>query len=240
MAKPKRDLLTIAYDTTGALFRNSPQGKALQFAITNNLTKTARDRLLQRFPEHYKRLAQYLTGGTVSNKDIMTLPENVKKELIIAHLNNQYPEREEFITKGSSKGEPNPKYNPRSTLLSTWNQGYDKNYQRQISNETTYSLGHVRMIPDKKGGFTMTDTYDVDANEELGDKAYKPLTGNVSDLVEGDIEKGQTINLFGRQFKAPFDIPVASRAYDLSKWLGINKPMKYNVKIDRKDLQIRK
>ena len=96
------------------------------------------------------------------------------------------------------------------------------------------------MIPDEKGGFTMTDTYDVDPNEELGDKAYKPLTGNVSDLVEGDIEKGQTINLFGRQFKAPFDVPVASRAYDISKFLGINKPLKYNVKIDRKDLQIRK
>ena len=136
MAKTKRDLLTIAYDEGGKKFRRSPYGKALQFAITNNLTKTARDRLLQRFPEHYKRLAQYLTGGTVSNKEITKLPDNVKKEVIKAHLNNQYPRRQEFITKGSGKGEPNPKYNPRSTLLSTWNQGYDKiinhKYQRKL------------------------------------------------------------------------------------------------------------
>ena len=240
MAKNKRDLLTIAYEEGGKKFRRSLTGKALQFAITNNLTKTARDRLLQRFPEHYKRLAQYLTGGTVSNKEITKLPENVKKELITAHLNNQYPHRQEFITKGIKKCKPNPKYNPRSTLLSTWNEGYDKNYNPQISKETTYSLGHVQMTPDGQGGFTMTDTYDVDPNQELGAKAYKPLMGNVSDLVEGDIEKGQRINFLGRQFKAPFDIPIASRVYDLSQFLGINKAMEYNVKIDRKDLQIQK
>jgi hypothetical protein len=238
MAKTKRDLLTIAYDEGGAMFRRSPYGMALRFAITNDLTKTARDKLLSKFPEHQKRLAQYLTGGTVSNKEITQLPENIKKEVIKAHQLDQYPDRKEFYTKGSKKGEPNPKYNPRSNLLSTWNEGYDENYRPQISKETTYSLGHVQFIPDGKGGYTMTDVYDVDPNEELGDKTYKPITGNVSDLVEGDIEKGQRINILGRQFKAPFDIPVASRAYDISNFLGINKPMKFNVKFNRKDLQI--
>jgi len=240
MAKTKRDLLTIAYDESGAMFRRSPYGMALQFAITNDFTKTARDKLLSKFPEHHKRLAQYLTGGTVSNKEITQLPENIKQEVIRAHQLDQYPERKEFITKGSTKGEPNPKYNPRSNLLSTWNEGHDENYQPHISKETTYSLGHVRFTPDKQGGATMTDVYDVDPNQELGDDPYKPITGNVSDLVEGDIEKGQRINIFGRQFKAPFDIPVASRAYDISKFLGINKPMKYNVKFNREDLQINK
>lgn len=218
MAKNKRDLLSIAYDKTGEMFRRSPYGIALRFAITNDLTKTARDKLLSKFPEHHKRFAQYLTGGTVGNKDITWLPDHIKQDIIKAHQLNQYPEREKFITKGSTKGKLNPKYNPNSNLLSTWNQGHDENFQPHISTETTYSLGHVQFIPDGKGGYTMTDVYDVDPNQELGDEPYKRLRSTRSDLVEG----GQ----------------LASRLDDFANFLGINKPMKFNVKFNREDLQI--
>tara|TARA_R100000458_G_C8256153_1_gene232273 strand:- start:288 stop:926 length:639 start_codon:yes stop_codon:yes gene_type:complete len=199
--------LTIAYDTSGELFRRSPYGQVLKLAVTNDLTKAARDKLLNRFPEHYKRFGQYLTGGTVGNKDITELPAHIKKEIVKAHHENRYPERNKppVFEKDSfwgKKGEPNPAYKPKSDLLHL----YD------ASNETALSLGHVRFKPDKEGGATMTDVYDVDEWKP------KPLRGIKSDLAEG----GQ----------------LAARAYDLSRWLGINKDLKYNVKFSRKDLQI--
>ena len=64
----------------------------------------------------------------------------------------------------------------------------------------------------------MTDVYDVDPNQELGDEPYKRLRSTRSDLVEG----GQ----------------LASRLDDFANFLGINKPMKFNVKFNREDLQI--
>ena len=204
----KKDLLTIGYDTAGTLFRNSPQGKLLKFMITNNFTKSARDKLLKNQPEHVKRYIQYLTGGTVGDKTITKLPDKVKKEVIEAHLANQYPERQnEFLLKDSyygKKGDPNPEYNPKSNLLKLYNK----------SPETHMSLGHVQFISDGQGGYTMTDTYDVDETR------HKPLRGFTTDLAEGG---------------AP-----AAYAYDISKFLGINKNLKYNVKFTRKDLQINK
>ena len=204
----KRDSLTIAYDTAGAIFRNPPQGKLLKFIITNNLTKSARDKLLKSQPEHVKRYIQYLTGGTVDNKTITQLPDKVRKEVIEAHLANQYPERQnEFLLKDGyygKKGDPNPKYNPKSNLLKLYNK----------SPETHMSLGHVQFTPNEQGGYTLTDTYKVDESN------HKPLRGFTTDLVEGG---------------AP-----AAYAYDISKFLGINKNLKYNVKFPRKDLQIEK
>tara|TARA_A100001388_G_C28706821_1_gene469098 strand:+ start:141 stop:788 length:648 start_codon:yes stop_codon:yes gene_type:complete len=204
----KRDSLTIAYDTAGAIFRNTPQGKLLKFIITNNLTKSARDKLLKSQPEHVKRYIQYLTGGTVDNKTITQLPDKVRKEVIEAHLANQYPERQnEFLLKDGyygKKGDPNPKYNPKSNLLKLYNK----------SPETHMSLGHVQFTPNEQGGYTLTDTYKVDESN------HKPLRGFTTDLVEGG---------------AP-----AAYAYDISKFLGINKNLKYNVKFPRKDLQIEK
>ena len=204
----KRDSLTIAYDTAGALFRNTPQGKLLKFIITNNLTKSARDKLLKNQPEHVKRYIQYLTGGTVGNKPITELPDKVRKEVIEAHLANQYPEKQnQFLLKDSyygKKGDPNPMYNPKSNLLKLYNK----------SPETHMSLGHVQFTPDGQGGYTLTDTYDVDETR------HKPLRGFTIDLAEGG---------------AP-----AAYAYDISKFLGINKNLEYNVKFNRKDLQIKK
>ena len=204
----KRDSLTIAYDTAGALFRNTPQGRLLKFIITNNLSKSARDKLLENQPEHVKRYIQYLTGGTVGNKTITKLPDKVKKEVIEAHLANQYPERkDQFLPKDSyygKKGDPNPKWNPKSNLLKLYNK----------SPETHKSLGHVQFTPDGQGGYTLTDIYDVDETR------HKPLRGFTTDLAEGG--------------------PRAAYAYDISKFLGINKNLKYNVKFTRKDLQINK
>ena len=76
----------------------------------------------------------------------------------------------------------------------------------------------MQYIPDGKGGYTMTDTYKVDSYK-MGYK-NRPLSGYKGDLLEGG-EK-------------------AAYAYDLSKWLGINKPFKYNVKFSRDDLKIKK
>ncbi len=209
-----RDLITSLYEKSGEAFRGSPVGKLVKNVVTSDFTKTKRDQVLDKFgaPEHYKRFAQYLTGGTVGNKDITNLPENVKKDVVRSHFMGTekdpdahlvpylgYPEKEKKIIGGKHKGKPNPSYNPDSTLLSTYN-----NPAR-----TAYSLGHVQFKPKDDGGFTLTDTYDVDSNVSMGAKPYKPLRGTRTDLTEG----GQ----------------LASRLYDLSKFLGINQPMKYNV-----------
>ena len=79
-----RDVITDLYDKSGEMFRDSFLGKLSKKAITSDFTKTQRDNLLNTFrvPEHYKAFAQYLTGGTVGNKDITTLPENLKKDIV--------------------------------------------------------------------------------------------------------------------------------------------------------------
>lgn len=207
------DLLTIGYNVTGKMFRNSIEGRLLKLGITSNLTKLARDKLLDKFEprEHYKRYVQYLTGGQVLNKTITELPANVKQEIIDAHKADDYPERKTHYDIGPLKGKPNKSYNPKSNLLSTYNQ----------SNQTAWSLGHVQYIPDGKGGYTMTDTYKVDKAGEFAGEDYKPFRTKMHpDLLEG-----------GRK---------AAYAYDLSKWLGINRAFKYNVKFSREDLKIKK
>ena len=199
-----RNVISPIYDVGGKMFRDSLLGKLTKGAITSDFTKTQRDKVLDKFgaPEHYKRFAQYLTGGTVGNKDITSLPVDVQKDILTAHSQGEYPQKEEFIIGGKFKGKPNPNYNPDSNLLSTYMQ----------PTRTAFSLGHVQFKPNQGGGYTMTDTYKVDSNESMGAKPYIPLLTKKADLGEGGI--------------------LASRLYDLSKFLGINNPMKYNVKFD--------
>ena len=198
------NIMSSVYDKSGEMFRNSLLGKLTKGAITSDFTKTQRDKVLDKFgaPEHYKRFAQYLTGGTVGNKDITSLPVDVQKDILTAHSKGEYPEKDKLIIGGKFKGKPNPNYKPDSNLLSTYMQ----------PNRTAYSLGHVQFIPNQGDGYTMTDTYKVDSNESMGARPYIPLITKKADLGEGGI--------------------LASRLYDLSKFLGINNPMKYNVKFD--------
>ena len=219
-----RDLITNLYEKSGEAFRGSPVGKLVKNIVTSDFTKKQRDKALNKFgaPEHVKQFAQYLTGGTVGNKDITELPENIRKDLVRSHLIgtdkdplskaglnrfSSYPMRNKEI-EDSETGKliPNPNYDPDSTLLSTYG----------TSNPTRFTLGHVQFKPEEDGGFRMTDTYKVDSNESFGHETYKPLRGYQSDLREG-----------GR---------LAARAYDLSKFLGINQPMKYDVKFGKDEV----
>ena len=198
------NIMSSVYDKSGEMFRDSLLGKLTKSAITSDFTKAQRDKVLDKFgaPEHYKRFAQYLTGGTVGNKDITSLPVDVQKDILTAHSEGIYPQKEEFITGGMSKGKPNLNYKPDSNLLSTYTQ----------PSRTAYSLGHVQFKPNQGGGYTMTDIYKVDSNKSMGARPYIPLVTKKADLGAGGI--------------------LASRLYDLSKFLGINNPMKYNVKFD--------
>ena len=198
------NIMSSVYDKSGEMFRDSLLGKLTKGAITSDFTKTQRDKVLDKFgaPEHYKRFAQYLTGGTVGNKDITSLPVDVQKDILTAHSKGEYPEKDKLIIGGKFKGKPNPNYKPDSNLLSTYTQ----------PSRTAYSLGHVQFKPNQGGGYTMTDTYKVDSNKSMGARPYIPLVNRKADLGEGGI--------------------LASRLYDLSKFLGINNPMKYNVKFD--------
>ena len=213
-----KDTLSKIYDKSGEMFRNSLFGKLFRKAVTSDFTKTQRDKLLNisGAPEHYKQFGKYLTGGTIGNKDITELPANIRKDVIQAHFQKPtdtnpisgYPEKEEFILAGKTKGEPNPSFNPNSTLLQLYDQG----------DETAYTLGHVQFKPNKEGGYTLTDTYDVDSPKELGMReTYKPFRTIHPDLLEG-----------GRP---------ASILYDVSKFLGLTGYMKYNVKFDKGDFK---
>lgn len=238
-----KDFITTLYEKGGEMFRDSAPGRLIKDAVTSDFTKTQRNKLLNTFgvPEHYQQFAKYLTGGTIGNKDITSLPDNVKKDVVRAHYTGTdkdpyhssfgaYPDRRETIyspkykemkkaaekeaelTGDSSSydaivhGEgamiPNPKYNPESTLLSTY----------MTPDRTAYTLGHVQFKPEEDGGFRMTDTYKVDSNVSMGEAPYKPLRGTKADLGEG----GQ----------------LASRLYDISKFFGLTGDMKYNVKFD--------
>ena len=207
-----QDFITTLYEQGGDMFRDSVPGKLFKGVVTSDLVKKGRNKLLDMSgaPEHYKQFAKYLTGGTIGNKDITELPANIRSDVIAAHLQKPtdtypfsgYPDKDEFILAGKTKGQPNPSYDPNSTLLQT----YD------TSPETAYSLGNVQFKPNKDGGYTLTDIYDVDSNVSMGADPYKPLRGTAFDLQEG----GQ----------------LASRLYDLSKFFGLTGDMKYNVKFD--------
>ena len=207
-----RDLITTLYEGSGEMFRRSIPGKLVKGVVTSDVVKKGRNKLLDMSgaPEHYKQFAKYLTGGTVGNKDITELPANIRKDVIAAHFQvptdkypfSGYPDKQEFQVAGKNKGKLNPDYNPESTLLQLYDQG----------DETAYTLGHVQFKPNKEGGYTLTDIYDVDSPKALGTEKYKPFRTIHPDLLEG-----------GRP---------ASIAYDLSKFLGITGDMRYNVKFD--------
>tara|TARA_Y100001968_G_scaffold123663_1_gene112627 strand:+ start:2779 stop:3891 length:1113 start_codon:yes stop_codon:yes gene_type:complete len=189
-------------------------------------------------PEHYKRFAQYLTGG-VKGDVVTELPRNILLDVVGEHVRGAYPDRdkqiplspeeiqakEHAINTAASFGEltpqeaskqwnhlihgeggfkPNPNYNPKSTLLSTYGSGYTG------SKRTLGSLGHLNFVPEKndKGeliGYRIKDTWDVDP-----DRNYKPWKSkHHGDLIEGGV--------------------VAARAYDLAKKLGTAKDFKYDV-----------
>ena len=211
-------MLTTVYDKSGEMFRDSLFGKLFKKAATSDFVKKGRNKLLDisGAPEHYKQYAKYLSGGTVGNKEITELPENIKKDVVKAHFQvptdespfTGYPEKEKTIAAGINKGKPNPGYNPESTSLQLYDQ----------SDETAYTLGNVQFKPDKEGGYTLTDTYDVDNPRELGVRQpYKPFREIHPDLLEG-----------GRP---------ASILYDVSKFLGLTGDMKYNVKFDKGDFK---
>ena len=94
------NIMSSVYDKSGEMFRDSLLGKLTKGAITSDFTKTQRDNLLNTFrvPEHYKAFAQYLTGGTVGNKDITTLPENLKKDIVESHNRSFYPYQQELVS----------------------------------------------------------------------------------------------------------------------------------------------
>lgn len=238
-----KDRLTILYDTSGEKFRNSRVGKLVKSVITSDTTKRLRDLAIDKvgLKEHEKRFIQHLTGGTVGNQTITEVPDSVISGVAMAHSRGGYRDRREFIPSpkyqdmvkaaekeaeisgdessynaivhGDGANIPNPSYNPDSKLLSTYGS----------NDETRMSLGHVTMNPNKDGSFQMTDTYDVD-----GFGKHTPLRGTKSDLIEGNKE----IELFGKKY----DLPLASRAHDISTWLGIDQDMHYNVNIPKKNI----
>jgi len=163
-------------------------------------------------PEHYKRFAQYLTGG-VKGDVVTELPRNILLDVVGEHVRGAYPDRDKQIPhpnnpEGLSDLGPawmdNPAYDPKSTLLSTYGSGYTG------SKRTLGSLGHLNFVPEKndKGeliGYRIKDTWDVDP-----DRNYKPWKSkHHGDLIEGGV--------------------VAARAYDLAKKLGTAKDFKYDV-----------
>ena len=175
-----------------------------------------RDAILDKLgtPEHYKRFAQYLTGG-VKGDVVNELPRNILLDVVGEHVRGAYPDRDKQIPhpnnpEGLSDLGPawmdNPAYDPKSTLLSTYGSGYTG------SKRTLGSLGHLNFVPEKndKGeliGYRIKDTWDVDP-----DRNYKPWKSkHHGDLIEG-----------GR---------VAARAHDFfgKEGLGIAKPFEYNV-----------
>ena len=175
-----------------------------------------RDAILDKLgtPEHYKRFAQYLTGG-VKGDVVNELPRNILLDVVGEHVRGAYPDRDKQIPhpnnpEGLSDLGPawmdNPAYDPKSTLLSTYGSGYTG------SKRTLGSLGHLNFVPEKndKGeliGYRIKDIWDVDP-----DRNYKPWKSkHHGDLIEG-----------GR---------VAARAHDFfgKEGLGIAKPFEYNV-----------
>ena len=168
-----------------------------------------RDAVLDKLgtPEHYKRFAQYLTGG-VKGGVVNELPRNILLDVVGEHMRGAYPDRDKTITgenkDGSTFTMPNKDYDPKSTLLSTYASGYTG------SKRTLGSLGHLNFVPEKneKGeliGYRIKDTWDVDPDPDY--KAWK--SPDHSDLIEGGV--------------------VAARAHDLAKKLGTAKGFKYDV-----------
>ena len=254
--------------TIGERFRDSFVGKNVKKAITNRRTMSIRDKLLNTVlsedQEHIKRFAQYLTGGTVDGKDITNLPQGIRDDIIASHRKGDYPEREkqiarilnkeqsdaawfkeEQIQKDVSAGKismgeglkridqmyfkANPNYNPESNLLSTYNTQGHYNLDGKLgggTNRTSGSIGHGQFKQNKDGSYTLRDTWDVDPASEAVDlkrseRVYTPWKSKRHpDLREGGWK--------------------AARAYDISKFLGINKDLEYNVKFSKQEVEGRK
>ncbi len=216
-----RDLLSILYGATGYMWRNSLPGKALKTSITNPVTKTVRDIALSKTPEHYKRFAQYLTGGT--RGDVKKLPKHIVEDIsqkvqegqLKDGMLNTYQEiKPEYKKQYKAAIESIKKGDPTNWKEMTSESG-KKKYFTQANVETYGSIGHAQLTPNEDGTHTLKDRYDVDH-----DPNYKPLRGTHRDLYEG----GQ----------------VGSRAYDAAKWLGITGDFDYNVKINNEALKIKK
>ncbi len=241
----------------GKLWRNSTQGKLLKGAITNKYTMRARDSLLSKLPEdkeHLKRFAQYLTGGVEGNV-VTDLPKTVRQDVKASHLRGDYPEREATIlapdyekkvnaakksgneelwnalVHGNAGEIKNPNYNPNSNLLSTYSTRSLYNIDGKLEGgtmRTAGSIGHAQFKQNKDGSHTLTDKYDVDPPESFDTPDLKnPYIPFISkrhpDLREGGW--------------------AAARAYDVSRFLGINKDFNYKVNFpaeNKKSLQIPK
>jgi|8_EtaG_2_1085327.scaffolds.fasta_scaffold63277_3 hypothetical protein len=221
----KRDLLTIGYNVSGKAFRSSALGKFTKFAVTNPASKAIRDAALSKTPEHYKRFAQYLTGGT--RGDVTKLPKEVIQDIAIAKFQGQHDTASGMLTTYNSV-KPEYQKDVDDAMANYGNSEKAKQFWKDFTSEEgqkkywtsanvrTYgSIGNAHLKDNKDGTSTLRDIYDVDH-----DKDYKPLRGVHSDLIEG--------GKFG------------SRVYDAAKWLGIASDFKYNVKIKNKDLKINK
>ena len=233
--------------TIGQRWRGSRAGKVVKDLITSDTTKRIRDahlKILGEDREHIKRFAQYLTGGTVGNKDITDLPEGVKKDIIKSHRRGNYPNRTEFLTKkftpelkkkqdaiyeqlGAGKISEaekekqikelflykNPSYNPRSSLLST--------YGNSTKRRTSGSIGHGQFTKDEDGNYTLTDRWKVDDPRSFKDDPYYKDKRHLLQYKPWKSEEHPDL----REGKK-----IGARAYDISKFLGINKDLNYNVK----------
>lgn len=173
-----------------------------------------RDNVLNtlKVPEHYKRFAQYLTGG-VKGDVVTELPRNILLDVVGEHVRGAYPNRDRQIPHPNNPEglsdlgpawAPNPDYDPKSTLLSTYGSGYTG------SKRTLGSLGHLNFVPEKNDqgeliGYRIKDTWDVDPDPKY--KAWK--SPHHADLIEGGV--------------------VAARANDVANKLGTAKPFKYDV-----------
>jgi len=174
-----------------------------------------RDAVLDKLgtPEHYKRFAQYLTGG-VKGGVVNELPRNILLDVVGEHMRGAYPDRDKTITAENKDGSTltidNKNYDPKSTLLSTYGSGYTG------SKRTLGSLGHLNFVPEKneKGeltGYRIKDTWDVDP-----DHNYKPWkSGHHGDLIEGGAVAARAYDIFGKgglniakDFKYDVFIPI--------------------------------
>ena len=163
-------------------------------------------------PEHYKRFIQYLTGG-VQGDVVDKLPRNILLDVVGEHLRGAYPNRNKQIPNPNNPEgladlgpawAPNPDYDPKSTLLSTYGSGYTG------SKRTLGSLGHLDFSPQYDAdnnliGYRIKDKWDVDHDPDY--KAWK--SPHHADLIEGGV--------------------VSARANDLANKFGTAKGFNYDV-----------
>ena len=228
-----RDLLSIIYGTTGNMWRNSVLGHAVKTSITNPVTKGARDVALSKAPEHYKRFAQYLTGGT--RGDVTKLSPEIIEDIAKAKERGQHVGTT-IHTYAGIKGKPgSEEYNAnvKAYLADKKAGATDKElmkYYEGFSPRTHGSIGSAQLTPNKDDTHTLTDIYDVDHDPD-----YKPLRGTHYDLQEGTLTgKPTEKHPEGRKY------PIGSRLYDAAKWFGTTGDFNYNVKINNEALKIKK